>query len=66
MDLWINIMLIWMPRITVAVDKINPLKWMGWEGPTLSSLDVTLINAIEHSEKEGKMKFKNKEIEIWS
>ena len=55
-----------MPRITVAVDKINPLKWMGWEGPTLSSLDVTLINAIEHSEKEGKMKFKNKEIEIWS
>ena len=52
--------------LTVATDKINPLKWMGWEGPTLSSLDVTLINAIDHSEKTGKIQFKNKEIEIWS
>ena len=52
--------------LTVAANKINPFNWMGWEGPTLSSLDVALINAIDHSEKTGKVNYKNKEIEIWS
>ena len=42
--------------LTVAADKINPFNWMGWEGPTLSSLDVALINAIDHSGRKKRVK----------
>ena len=52
--------------VTVAFDMLNPLKIIGYEGASLSALDVNLINAIDHSEKDGKITFKNKEIELWS
>tara|TARA_B100001123_G_scaffold433329_2_gene557851 strand:- start:288 stop:464 length:177 start_codon:yes stop_codon:yes gene_type:complete len=51
---------------TVAIDMINPFKLVGWEGVSLSALDVNLINTIEHSEKHCKITFKDKEIELWS
>lgn len=50
----------------VALDMLNPFKAVGYEGISLTALDVKLIDAIHHSEKYGKITFKNKEIELWS
>lgn len=52
--------------IHVVLDMANPFKAFGYEGLSLTSLDVKLIDAIHHSEKYGKITFKNKEIELWS
>ena len=52
--------------IHVVLDMLNPFKAAGYEGISLTALDVRLIDAIQHSEKIGKITFKNKEIELWS
>ena len=52
--------------IHVVLDMLNPFKAAGYEGISLTALDVRLIDAIQHSEKIGKITFKNKEIELWN